>query len=135
MPKITGTPDDREQIRELYARYAITIDNCRFEEWVDCFTPDGVFVSPIYGEYPGHAKLREFAQSYQRSWDGGGVRHMMVNVSFDVTGNTATGFCNLIYFAVKDGKSELVITGGYNDTLRKDDGEWRYTRRVVHIDK
>ena len=67
MPKITGTPDDREQIRELYARYAITIDNSRFEDWVDCFTPDGIFESPIYGQFAGHAKLREFTQSYQRS--------------------------------------------------------------------
>lgn len=135
MPKITGTLEDREQIRELYARYAITIDNSRFEDWVNCFTPDGVFVSPIYGEFPGHAKLREFTQSYERSWDGGAVRHMMVNVSFDVTGDTATGCCNLIYFSIKGGKSELAAIGGYTDTLRKDNGEWRYTRRAVHIDK
>ena len=135
MPKITGTPDDREQIRELYARYAITIDHSRFEDWVDCFTPDGIFESPIYGQFPGHAKLREFTQSYQRSWDGGAVRHMMVNVSFDISGDTATGFCNLIYFSLKDGKTELAAVGGYNDQLRKDHGEWRYTHRKVHIDK
>ncbi len=135
MPKITGTPEDREQIRELYARYAITIDNERFEDWVQCFTPDGIFDSPIYGQFPGHAKLREFTQGYQRSWEGGKVRHMMVNVSFDIDGDTATGFCNLIYFSLKGGKTELTAVGGYNDKLRKENGEWRFTYRRVHIDQ
>ena len=134
MPKITGTQDDREQIRELYARYAITIDNERFEDWVQCFTPDGTFDSPIYGQFPGHDKLREFSQSYYRSWEGGKVRHMMVNVSFDIDGDNATGFCNLIYFSIKDGKTEMAAVGGYNDKLRKDRGEWRFSYRKVHID-
>ena len=135
MPKITGTPDDREQIRELYARYAIYVDQARFDEWVNCFTPDGVFESPLFGQFPGHAKLREFTQQYYNSWVGGGVRHMMVNVSFDITGDTATGFCNLMYFSQKSGTFELAAIGGYNDTLRKDHGDWRYTHRKVFIDK
>ena len=135
MPKITGLPQDREEIRELYARYAITVDNSRFDEWVDCFTPDGVFESPIYGTFAGHERLREFSQGYQQSWEGGSVRHMMVNVSFDIDGDTATGCCNLIYFSVKNGQSEFVTTGGYQDRLRKHAGEWRYTHRRVWIDK
>ena len=135
MPKITGTSDDREQIRELYARYAIFIDNSRFEEWVNTFTPDGVFESPLFGKFPGHDSLRKFSQQYHESWAGGGVRHMMVNVSFDVNGDTATGFCNLIYFSIKGGKSEFTTTGGYHDTLRKHNGEWLFTHRKVFIDK
>ena len=134
MPKITGTPEDREQIRELYARYAIYVDQERFDDWVNCFTPDGVFSSPIYGEWPGHDKLREFTKMYYNSWSGGKVRHMMVNVSFDITGDTATGFCNLIYFSIKDGTFQLAAIGGYNDTLRKHNGEWLYARRNVFLD-
>lgn len=135
MPRITGTPEDREQIRELYARYAIYVDQARCDEWVNCFTPDGMFESPLFGQFAGHVKLREFTRQYHDSWAGGGVRHMMVNVSFDITGNTATGFCNLMYFSLKGGKFELAAIGGYNDTLRKDAGDWRYTHRKVFIDK
>ncbi len=135
MPKITGTADDREQIRELYARYAITVDNARFDDWVNCFTPDGVFESPVFGKFPGHDSLRKFTQQYHESWAGGKVRHMMVNVSFDITDDTATGTCNLIYFSIKEGTTELSAVGGYHDTLRKDNGEWRYTHRKVYIDK
>ena len=134
MPKITGTWDDREQIRELYARYAIVIDNSRFEEWVQTFTADGTFESPLMGKFTGHEQLRKFTQQYHASWEGGSVRHMMVNVSFDITGDTARGECNLIYFKVHDGKSELLLTGGYQDTLRKENGEWLFTHRRVWLD-
>jgi len=135
MPKITGTFEDREQIRELYARYAITIDNSRFDEWVNCFTADGTFESPLLGKFTGVENLHRFTRQYHESWAGGGVRHMMVNVSFDVQGDTATGTCNLIYFKVHDGKSEYLLTGGYHDTLRKEQGEWRYTHRKVYLDQ
>ncbi len=50
---ITGTFDDREQIRELYARYAFTIDHGPYEDWVKCFTEDGVFESPRLGRHEG----------------------------------------------------------------------------------
>ncbi|MGD9603259.1 MAG: nuclear transport factor 2 family protein [Gammaproteobacteria bacterium] len=135
MPRITGTFEDREQIRELYARYAIYVDNSRFDEWVNCFTADGTFESPVMGKFTGHEELRRFTRQYHESWAGGGVRHMMVNVSFDIDGDTATGTCNLIYFKVHDGKSEFLLTGSYHDTLRKVGGEWRYTHRRVSLDK
>lgn len=135
MPKVTGTFEDREQIRELYAQYAIAIDSSRFEDWVNCFTPDGVFESPVMGRFAGHEELRRFTRQYHESWAGGGVRHMMVNVSFAVAGDTATGTCSLIYFKVHDGRSEYLLTGGYRDTLRKENGEWRYTHRQVYIDQ
>ena len=135
MPKITGTFEDREQIRELYAQYALTVDASRFEEWVDCFTADGVFESPLMGRFAGREELRRFSREYEASWNGGGVRHMMVNVSFQVDGDHASGTCHLIYFKVHDGKSEYLLTGGYTDKLRKENGEWRFAHRKVHIDQ
>ena len=49
MPTITGSVEDREQIRELYARYAIYLDSSKFEEWVNCFTEDGTFTDESIG--------------------------------------------------------------------------------------
>ena len=135
MPKITGTWEDREQIRELYARYALHVDASRFDEWVDTFTADGVFESPLMGRFAGREELRKFTGAYEASWNGGGVRHMMVNVSFDIDGDLATGTCYLIYFKVHDGKSEFLLTGGYRDQLRKTAGEWRFSRRQVYLDQ
>lgn len=36
---------DREQIYELYVRYAFAIDARRYEEWIGYFTDAGVFDS------------------------------------------------------------------------------------------
>jgi 3-phenylpropionate/cinnamic acid dioxygenase small subunit len=135
MPAITGSPEDREQIRELYARYAIYVDNSQFEDWVNCFTADGVFESPLLGKHTGSDALRKFCASYKESWAGAQVRHMMVNVSFDIHGDHAHGTCNLIYFHIKNNKTELAAVGGYRDELRKVDGNWLFTHRKVWIDK
>ena len=41
--------EDREKVRELFARFCHSIDEGRYEEWVGTFTPDGVFDSPVVG--------------------------------------------------------------------------------------
>jgi 3-phenylpropionate/cinnamic acid dioxygenase small subunit len=135
MPVITGSWEDREQIRELYARYALYLDGGKFEEWVNCFTENGIFESRSLGKHAGHAALRKFCASYKESWGGAQVRHMMVNVSFDVDGELAHGTCNLIYFHIKNGKSELTAVGGYRDELRKVNGNWQFAHRQVFVDK
>ena len=134
MVRLTGTSEDREQIRELYARYANYADSVRTDEWVGLFTSDGVFESPVYGTFAGQVALRQFMGQYSASWNGGGVRHMIVNVSFDVHGDEATGTCGLIYFKVHGGKSEYQLTGGYNDSLRKVAGDWLFVHRKVYVD-
>lgn len=135
MPAITGSAEDREQIRELYARYAIYVDNSQFEDWVNCFTEDGIFESPLLGKHAGREALRKFCTSYKESWGGAQVRHMMVNVSFDVHGDHGHGTCNLIYFHIKNNKTELAAVGGYRDELRKVGGNWLFAHRKVWVDK
>jgi 3-phenylpropionate/cinnamic acid dioxygenase small subunit len=131
---ITGTLEDREQIRELYARYAYTVDLYRYPEWVQCFTDDGIFDSPIFGQFRGPEGLLKFTAQYKESQGGAQVRHMMSNVTFQVDGDTATGGCYLTYFHCRDSKVSLSAVGRYEDRLRKVDGEWRFERRKVIID-
>ena len=52
---ITGTLADREEVRALHARYCLTIDAGRYDEWIDCFTGDGVFESPRFGKHRGRS--------------------------------------------------------------------------------
>ncbi len=134
MAAVTGTWEDREQIRELYARYAFTIDNGQFDEWVSCFTEDGVFDSPRLGRHSGPAGLRRFTQIYKESLAGAQVRHMMDNLTFQIEGDRATGACYLTYYHCKEGKAELAAIGHYRDELRKVGGRWLFASRRVFID-
>jgi 3-phenylpropionate/cinnamic acid dioxygenase small subunit len=129
-----GTWEDREQIRELYARYAYTIDYGPYDEWVRCFTEDGVFESPRFGRHAGHTALRRFTATYQESNGAAQVRHMMTNVTFHIDGDRATGGCYLTYYHCKSGKATLEALGRYEDELRKVNGEWLFQRRRVSID-
>ncbi len=131
---LTGTFEDREQIREIYSHYAFTIDHGPYEEWVKCFTQDGVFESPRFGRHAGHEGLRRFTSIYKESMGGAQVRHMMTNVTFRVEGDRATGGCYLTYYHCKNGKATLEALGRYEDRLRKVNGEWLFESRKVFID-
>ena len=54
----TLTSQDHDEIRQLYARYAHTIDTGDAEGWADTFTVDGVF-----GNAHGRAALVEFVHT------------------------------------------------------------------------
>jgi uncharacterized protein (TIGR02246 family) len=129
-----GTAEDREQIRDLYVRYAITIDSGQYEQWLDCFTDDGVFESPRFGRHVGRDGLRKFTQIYKESLGGAQVRHVISAVHFDIEGDRATGGCYLTYFHSKIGKTELAAVGEYRDKLRKVGGAWRFESRQVTVD-
>ena len=131
---ITGTWEDREQIRELYARYAYTVDLGHYADWVACFTEDGIFESPLFGKHQGSQGLLKFTARYKESHGGAQVRHVMSNVSFSIAGDRAVGGCYLNYYHCKDGKVSLSALGRYEDQLRKVDGEWRFESRKVHLD-
>jgi 3-phenylpropionate/cinnamic acid dioxygenase small subunit len=131
---ITGTWEDREQIRELYARYAYTVDFGQYHEWVQCFTETGVFESPIFGQHKGSDGLLKFTALYKESQGGSQVRHVMSNLTFVIEGDKATGGCYLSYYHCKDGKVALAALGRYEDRLRKVNGDWRFESRKVHLD-
>src|SRR3989442_581686 len=103
--------EDREQIRDLYARYALTIDEDDREGWVACFTEDGVFESPRFGRHPGRDALRKFTALYKDSQHGAQVRHVITNLVIQIEGDHASGSCYLTYYHSKDAKSELAAVG------------------------
>jgi len=131
---LTGTPEDREQIRELYARYAFTIDHGPYDEWVKCFTADGIFDSPRLGRHEGQDALSKFTVTYKNSAGDAQVRHMMTNVTFRIEGDRGMGGCYLTYYHCKNGKASLEAIGRYQDELRKVDGEWLFQYRRVYVD-
>src|SRR5208337_1883904 len=129
-----GTLEDREQIRDLYTRYALTLDSGQYDDWVDCFTDDGVFESPRFGRHTGREGLRKFTSLYDESLGGAQVRHVVTTVHFKIEGDRAVGGCYLTYYHSKNGKTQLAAIGHYEDKLRKAADSWRFESRRVIID-
>ena len=130
---ISGSMEDREEIRELHARYCLTIDNGRYEEWINCFTTDGVFESPRFGRHAGTDGLKKFAAMYKESLGGARVLHVVTNHTFEISGSTGSGTCYLLYYHCKDGRVQQTTVGYYTDKLRKTDAGWRFESRQVTI--
>jgi hypothetical protein len=134
-----GSYEDRELIKDLYARYAQATDDDQPEAFAECFAPDGAITAS--GVPNGHVQGRDSLQRMTRhavAWNAGnGItahRHLNMNLRISIDGDRAQGSCNLLYCWVRDGKNELVLTGGYNDKLVKIDGRWYFESRDGYSD-
>lgn len=121
---------DKVEILELAARYNHAIDFGDGEAWAGTFTEDGVFNG---GPQPvtGHVALAQFVAGFGSQMAG--ARHWTNNHVVDGDGDEATHSCYLNLIQTKDGGSS-VITGRYDDRLRKVDGQWRFAERNVTPD-
>lgn len=118
------TVEDRLAIQELLARYNHAIDGGDPEGWAATFAPDGTFESR--GEvHTGTEQLATFARGFQQRLPG--ARHWNNNLVIDGDGEQATTTCYLQLWR----EGQLASEGRYVDTLRKIDGQWRFTSRKV----
>lgn len=123
--------EEKDAIRDLMTRYCLAIDAGRYEEWAQCFTEDGIFDSPILGKWQGWDALRAFTTKY-REWTGDTQsRHCVMNILIDIQGQTATAESYLLLTHAARGKTELVISGRYEDRIEKVGDQWRFKQRKV----
>ena len=121
---------DTLEILQLAARYNHAIDFGDPEAWAGTFTADGVFKG---GPEPvtGHEALAAFCAGFGQNMAG--ARHWTNNHVVDGDGDEATHTCYLNLVQSKKGSMSM-ITGRYHDTLKKVDGQWRFTERAVTPD-
>lgn len=132
-----GTVDQLE-IQELVTRYNRAIDRGDVDGWVGCFTPDGAF-DGVLGRKEGAAALRAFAQELTDGPEGERfrpMRHWTTNFVIDHDGDADTARMRADHLLVRPRGSdgvELVLTAVYRDRLRRIDGRWLFSERVVEV--
>ncbi len=138
----TLSPQDHEDIRQLLARYNIAIDLGRIGQWVECFTPDGVFEclglpdgAALGGRHEGADALRAYAETHF-GINKGRARHWNWNLMVEPAGEgRAAMTCYLNAHSAGQGDSAVLrVTGIYRDELVKGDEGWRFASRQVTID-
>lgn len=126
---------DRLAINDLFVRYTCAIDAGDVETLVDCFTEDGSLLSPAVGGYTGRPAIRAFAERFAAfRANGSQLRHVISNLMVQVDGNRGHATCYLTAFLTRDGKSRLLAPGQDHCELRKEEGNWRFHKRVVKHD-
>ena len=76
--------EDRDAIRDLYARYCLYIDTGAADEWAATFTVDAEFLAggdPLVG--------REALRAFASSLPTGTLHHMVLNETIDIEGDAA----------------------------------------------
>lgn len=124
------TTEDRHAIEDLYAEYSFAIDDGRPDDFAACFTADGVLDTGYGDPTRGTEALAAFAAATNEMMPG--MRHSVTNLVLQGHDDGATGRAYLLaYRATADGH-QVVLTGRYEDTLRRVEGLWRFaTRKMV----
>jgi SnoaL-like domain len=125
-----ATMSEKDEIRELLARYCFALDADRFEEMAALFTPDGVWET-AFGTGTGRDGIVAQARSIST-----GVRprraHLTTNIVIDLDGDTATARSNWVVVQnVPGGPPSIGSGGGYSDRLVKVDGRWFFKHRTI----
>ncbi len=125
--------DDILAIQKLIADYNHVVDAGDGEAFAQLFVDSGS-LDTGFNVVKGANELRDFAAFVPTMAPG--ARHIATNVSIDGDGDTATSKLYLQMYSTAGGGAEtkLVISGRYEDTLRRDGDSWRFVTRKLIVD-
>ncbi len=127
---MTLTLDDREAIRDLFARQNLAYDRREAERTAAMFTEDGVLeLSGSDLRFEGREAIRRYMVRLLEV-TGNDYRHWtnsLVIEPLEGAPDEARAECYIAAFGMEDGS--LRLAGRYFDRLRKVGGEWLFAHR------
>jgi uncharacterized protein (TIGR02246 family) len=127
--------EDIEEIRTLLLDYGRFLDSRDLAAYSRLFAKDGEWVGG-FGSAKGSADILAFMQKNLGTGPNrNGSYHILSNFEIDVKGDTATAWSRWTFIVpASDGKPVVSQAGRYDDTLVREDGRWRFKRRVAAND-
>ncbi|GAA0618813.1 nuclear transport factor 2 family protein [Sporichthya brevicatena] len=122
---------DYVAIRELSARYNRAVDDCRFADFAQCFTEDGVFEVVGLATFRGRAEIEKNVSKF-----GFGTMHLTTDPTVEISGDSAVQICSVLVGNRQQNRSRFrfLTTGRYHDDLVRTPDGWRFTHRRVDTD-
>ncbi len=112
-------------IRRLLAEYCQYLDDGRFDDWIDLFSEEIVFVVNNMRKR-GRDELRGYIEPAQQ-FDARGV-HTISAPLIHVDGDTATSTVDFLWLS-RAGEPGRI--GRYHDTVVRDPDRWRFATREI----
>jgi SnoaL-like domain len=130
--------EDLRAIENLIHLYGFLIDTARFAEIASLFVEDGI-LDYGSGEFRGQTAIREFYCNYPIKLLG--TAHHVSNLYIRINGDIAHSLCRTLAFhwntqdkAPPDFlPTDLMMTGGYQDSFRRENMKWRFVKRLPLI--
>ncbi len=122
--------EDRLEIQELGARYALAMDQNDLTAWMATWSPQGIWEGRM-GTYTGSIELKKlFSELDPRTR---GKRHLLTNYVIDGDSGQARQTCYMLIVEAKIGGNSTT-TAVYQDQLTRLDGKWVFLRRQMNLD-
>lgn len=130
-----STFEDKFAIEELIGTYNQALDQGRYDDFLACWCEDGVF-DGLGGPYVGKAAIRRFTDAYDDRYRLrlNGLKHFTVNIVSRIDGDRAQSSSHLQLVTTGAKGAHILFTGRYQDSLRREGGQWRFAGRKLHQD-
>ncbi|MFD9396766.1 nuclear transport factor 2 family protein [Streptomyces sp. NPDC060000] len=116
-------------VQTAIAAYAQALDAGRTDDIADLFVPDGVAEIAGMATFEGRDAIREGYRGFSPT---GPQLHLVANtVITSYTGEEAMAVSDLAFFQRGETGWAVQLVGRYDDTLRRRDGVWKFSRRVT----
>jgi hypothetical protein len=126
--------EDIEQIRTVLLNYGRFLDARDFGAYSRLFAKEGEWVGG-FGTVQGPAAIQAFMEKNIPGPNKGNTYHILSNFEVEVHGDTATAWSRWAYITPgADGKPVIAQGGRYDDTLVRENGVWKFKRRVASND-
>jgi uncharacterized protein (TIGR02246 family) len=126
--------EDRAEIEQLLLNYGRHLDARDFKAYSQLFARDGVWEGGM-GTVQGPAAIETFMEKAIPGPNTAHNYHLLSNFVIDVQGDSATAWSRWQFVAPgPDGRPVVAQAGRYDDTLVREDGRWKFKRRVAAND-
>jgi hypothetical protein len=132
------TPQDRLDVMDLIASYAVCLDAGDIEGFLDNFMPDAVW-DHINGPSIGHEAIRArvgyLMERHKVARDPAELRHFvgLPQIRGDGERCVARTYCVILDYDAGH-NIRVPLLGSYEDHCVKVDGRWRFARRITRGD-
>ncbi len=123
-----------QEIRDLLTSYGRLLDAHDLAGYSHLFAKDGEWVGG-FGSAKGPAAIQALMEKNlgaTAKGKPGSTYHLLTNFMIDVNGDTATAWSRWSFTVTGADKKPSILYGGhYDDQLIREDGRWKFLRRVA----
>jgi hypothetical protein len=129
--------EDVEAITNVLITYGRSLDARDLDTYSKLFARDGEWSGGFGTVKGGPPAVLAFMQKSLGTGGGraGSTYHIMSNFQIDVKGDTATAWSHWTFISAGAENKPAIAQGGrYEDTLVREDGHWKFQRRLATRD-
>ena len=126
--------EDQEQIAQLLIDYGRHLDSRDLAAYASLFATDGEWIGG-FGTVKGRSEIKAFMEkSLGTGPNRGNSYHIMSNFVITVKGDTATAWSRWTFVTPGASGATIAQAGRYDDTFVRENGTWKFKKRVASND-